>query len=277
MIRIITDSTSDITPEEAKKLSIDIVPLYVIIGSKNYKDRVDIDTREFYEKLKESPITTSQPSPADFLEVYHKYPNDEIICITCTHKLSGTYQSAVVAAESFENSKIKVIESTSISLGLRNTVMEAVRMRDEGFDCDAIVEHIEAINQKSFIVGSLETLEYLKRGGRISNVSAALGTLLNVKPILKVSDGVIETYDKKVRGKKNALKFIANQLSDMEIDTSLPISVGYTNEIENSKMLIDTLKTIDISIDESTNFAEIGPVIGTHVGPGCYLLAFFLK
>ncbi len=275
MIRIITDSTSDITPEEAKKLNIDVVPLYVVIGDKNYKDRVELQTDEFYEKLKDSSITTSQPSPMDFLAVYDKYQGDEIICITCTHKLSGTYQSANVAKNSSDNENITVIDSETISLGLRNVILEAVRIRDEKNDVKSIVEHINKVKNKSFIMGSLESLEYLKRGGRISSAAAIFGTVLNVKPILQIRDGSINVHKKKMRGKQNAMKFITKLVKEISIDKTLPISIGYSSSADNAHLLMDKLQSEDIVLKSDEDIVEVGPVVGTHVGEGCYFVAFF--
>ncbi len=277
MIRIITDSTSDITPQEAEKLNIDVVPLYVVIGDTNYKDRVELQTDEFYEKLRDISITTSQPSPMDFLEVYNKYKDDEIICITCTHKLSGTYQSANVAKDSSDNDNITVIDSNAISLGLRNIILEAVKIRDEQADVNSIVHHINSIKDRSYIMGSLESLDCLQKGGRISSAAAIFGTVLNVKPIIQIQDGLINVHKKKIRGKQNAMKFITKLAKEMSIDKNLPISIGYSSSSDNAKLLIDKLKMEGINMISADDMVEVGPVVGTHVGEGCYFLAFFTE
>ncbi len=276
MIRIITDSTSDITLKEAYEKNIDIIPLYVHMEDEVYKDRVTLTTEDFYKKLEANPSTTSQPSPADFLEVYNKYPEDEILCITCTHKLSGTYQSACIAQQDALNKNIKVLDSNTISLGLRSIIFEAVRMRDDNKSMEEIVDYINEIKEKSYILGSLDSLKYLKRGGRISGASAVVGSLLNIKPILKISDGVIEAHDKKVRGKKNVIKFICELLPTIGFNKNLPMVIGYSTDIEDAYVILKKLKEYNIDFNGSLDIGQVGPVVGTHVGPGCFFIAFFV-
>lgn len=274
MIRIITDSTSEITPEEAKKNNIDVVPLYVIFNGKTYKDRVDLDMDGFYERLEEFSPTTSQPSPGDFLEIFDKYIEDEIICLTCSQKLSGTYQSANLAKAQSENQRIHVINSETISLGLRGTVFEAIGMRDKNFSCEDIIEGIKRLKDKSITMGGAQTLEYLKRGGRISNIAAIAGNFLNIKPILIVNDGLVTSYKKKARGKNNAISIVSQAVDEFNIDKSLPVIIGYSRDLENAKTLMEKLKGKGIKV---TEVCEIGPVIGTHTGPGAFILSFFGK
>ncbi len=276
MLRIVTDSTSDITLEEAKEYDIEIVPLYVIFGEKSYKDRIELSTSDFYEMLEKEQSTTSQPSPSDFLTIFDKYPDDDILCITCTKKLSGTYQSANIARENSDNENIYVIDSNTITLGLRNMVLQAVKMRAENLELKVIMGKLEEMKDRNFIIGAVETLECLKRGGRISGVSAAVGSLLNIRPILNVEDGVINVLPKKVRGNQNAIKEVTKIVSDLEIDTDLMVSVGYSKESKNADLLIKKIKESGISVEDK-NICEIGPVIGSHVGAGCFLLEFFKK
>lgn len=274
MIRIITDSTSEITPEEAKKNNIDVVPLYVIFNGKTYKDRVDLDIDGFYEHLKKFSPTTSQPSPGDFLEIFDKYAEDEIICLTCSQRLSGTYQSANLAKAQSKNQKVHVINSETISLGLRGIVFETVGMRDKNFSCEEIIEGIKFLKNKSITMGGAQTLEYLKRGGRISNIAAIAGSFLNIKPILTVNDGLVKSYKKKARGKNNAISIVSQAVDEFNIDKSLPVIIGYSRDLENAEALMEKLKGKGIKIAE---VCEIGPVIGTHTGPGAFILSFFGK
>ncbi len=275
MIRVVTDSTADLSLEEGKNSNIDIVPLYVIFGEDTYKDRVDITTENFYEMQKSSDSTTSQPSPSDFLSVFDNYPDDEIICITCTKKLSGTYQSAKIASEMSKNKNIYVVDSTIIGRGLGMLVLEAARLRDCGFGVEDILERVENIKKRSVTIGMLDELDYLKKGGRISAVSATLGSVFKIKPILCVSDGVIQSYNKKVRGKQNAMKFMASIVDEAKLDDSLPICVCYSGKINNALQMVKKLEEINIKIDIENNCKAIGPVIGTHLGPTCVMVSFF--
>ncbi len=273
MIRIITDSTSDITLKEAAEKKIDIVSLYVHMEDKVYKDRVDLTAEDFYEKLKDHPSTTSQPSPADFLAVYNQYPEDEILCITCTHKLSGTYQSACIAKEDALNNNITIIDSNTISLGLRSIIFEAVRMRDQNCTMKEMIDYINEVKKKNYIIGSVDSLKYLKRGGRISGASAVVGSILNIKPILKISDGVIKAHDKKVRGKKNVIKTLCELVEEIGFDKNLPMVIGYSTDEKDADRIGAKLKEKEIGYNMDAG--QVGPVVGTHVGPGCVFISFF--
>ncbi len=276
MIRIITDSTASIDKLEAKELDIDMVPLYMSIDDKMYKDRLDLTDIEFYDLLKKYMPTTSQPSPMDFLDVFNKYPNDEILCITLSGKLSGTYQSANIAKSMSDNEKIYIIDSENASLGLKNLILKAISMRDNNCDIEDIVVEINRLKSKVVTLGMCDTLENLRRGGRISNVKFLAGSMFNIKPILIIEEGVLQAYPKKIRGKQNAVNMMIKTLNELNYKKDTKILIGYTKEVENAKLLRSKL-------DGYTEFAydeklyELGSVIATHTGENAFIMSFFTE
>ena len=277
MIRIITDSTSDIAKERAKQLGIDIVPLGVIFGEESFLDGVTISTIEFYKKLEgvtELP-KTFQVNPNEFEEIFQKYVDqgDEIIGIFISHKMSGTYQSAVIAREICPE-KIHIIDSMNVTVCLGLLVEEAVKLKNEGLSAKEIVEKIESIKDKLRLFAIVDTLKYLQLGGRISTTSAIVGNLLDINPIIGIYDGFVESVGK-TRGKKAAYRWMEKRLKDEPIDIKYPIRYANSNAPGLMEDFINHLKdkieTTDCLID------DIGPVVGTHAGPGAVCIAYFTK
>ncbi len=275
MIRIVTDSTADITIEEARQNNIDIVPLYVLFNGYSYKDKVEIDSQKFHKLLEKYQPTTSQPSPGDFAKVFDKYPNDQILCITCSKKLSGTYQSAILAKDLSNSKNIKVINSGIISTGLRSLVLQAIKMRDENRPFEEIVLKLEKLKKRIFVGGVAETLEYLKRGGRISHIKAFAATILKLKPIIVMDLGILKPYKKKARGLMNALNTLLETLEEYKIDLKYPITLGYSANPINAEKLINLLKGKGIT--QNFTMHEVGSVISAHTGPNGVILSFFIK
>ncbi len=272
MLRIITDSTSSISQEEAKKLNIDVVPLYLLDGEDTYKDGIDFSTEEFYERLKESMLTTSQPNPTDFLEIFDKYENDEILCICISDKLSGTYQSAKIAKGMCKNKNIGVLNSETASVGMRQLVLKAIQMRDNGANIDETAKELVHLKHKLVTMGMADTMENLKRGGRISNIKFITASILNIKPVLIIKDGLLQAYNKRARGRKNAIKIIVNAILKCNIDKSYPVVIGYTKDDESAIMLKEKLLENDILVDEG--FVELGSVIANHTAENAFVINF---
>lgn len=279
MIKIITDSTSDIDADYAKVLNVDIVPLKVIINGKEYKDRIDLEPNQFYKLLEESDVlpTTSQPSPQDFLDLYQdaKKNNDSIIVITLSSQVSGTYQSACIAKELAEYDDIYVIDSYNATQGLRLIVEKTVQLRKQGKDVKEIVNFIENYKQRVHIYAVVDTLEYFYKGGRLSKTSATMGTLLKFKPIVGLKDGSLVLFTK-ARGVQKATSKIIDMIHEMgDIDFQEPVCIGYTGTDEGldkfEEMLKDELKF------QNVLYGCVGPVIGTHAGPGAKLIAYVKK
>lgn len=279
MIKIITDSTSDIDLEYAKELDIHIVPLKVIIDGQEYKDRVDLQPEQFYDLLEKSTVlpTTSQPSPQEFLHYYEeaKKQGDSVIVMTLSSVISGTYQSANIAKDLAEYDDIYVIDSLNTTQTLRLLVLKAVSLRNEGLDVKDIVEKLEAYKQRIRIVAFVDTLEYLCKGGRLSKTAATAGTLLKFKPIIGLKEGKLEMFAKARGTAKATTKMIELIHEDGDIDLNEPICIGYTGDQ-------DGLDKFEQVLRDEFGFGNVlhgfvGPVIGTHAGPGARLIAYIKK
>ena len=279
MIKIITDSTSDIDVTYAKELNIDIVPLKVIIDGKEYKDRVDLQPDQFYSLLEKSEVlpTTSQPSPQEFLNYYEeaKEKGDSVIVMTLSGTISGTYQSANIAKDLAEYENIYVIDSLNATQALRLLVLKAVALREEGKDAETIFNELQAYKERVRIVAFVDTLEYLCKGGRMSKTVAAAGTLLKVKPIIGLRDGKLEMFSKARGAVKATAKIIELIHEDGEIDFKEPICIGYTGNDEGLEKFEQALR--DEFKFEDVLHGFVGPVIGTHAGPGARLIAYEKK
>ena len=275
-MRIIVDSTSDLTPEIKKQ--VHIVPLTVHFGDEEFIDGVTIDHKQFYEKLIETDVhpSTSQASPAAFEAEYEKAKDEGAVVITVSSKLSGTYQSAVIAAEEYEN--IYVVDSTSVAIGASILVELAVRLANQELEAKEIARQLEEEKRKIVLVALVDTLEYLKKGGRISKSVAAFGTMLNIKPVLAVEDGEIQVLGK-ARGSKMGNNMLVQQIDKAGgIDFTKPVLLGYTglSDAMLLKYINDSRYLWEGNLPE-VRYTTIGSVIGTHVGPGAVAVAFFAK
>ena len=278
MIRIITDSASDITIEEAKKLGVEVVPLHVIFGNDVFMDGVDISHDEFYKRLEECEELpkTSQTNPAGFVEVFEQYTKqgDEILGIFISSKLSGTYQSAVIASQMIEDGKIHIIDSLNASLGLAVLVREAVKMRDEGKSADEIKSNIEELISKVRVIAVVDTLKYLKKGGRLSATSAIVGGVLGITPVISVVDGCVEVLAK-TRGHKKSIKFMIDYMKENVPDENHVVDFAYTRIIKNLDSFKEACHPEFKRGEEETR--EIGAASGTHIGRGAFGGAYISK
>ena len=274
-IRIIVDSTADLCERDAEKFRV--VPLFVHFGEEEYLDGVEMQKDEFYDRLvsgDEMP-STSQPSPATFEAVFKEITEtgDSAIVITLAQEFSGTYQSATIAAEEFEN--VRVIDSRTVAIGTGVLASYAQKCVDEGKNIDEICALLEEKRDHVKVIALLDTLKYLQKGGRISKTAAFAGNVLNIKPVISIFDGVISVLGK-ARGSKKGNNFLNEEAKKYGIDYSMPILLGYTgqsdellnNYIEDSRDLWQNeLERLDV--------AQIGCVVGTHGGPGAIAVAFF--
>lgn len=278
-IKIVLDSTTDLLPELKEKF--EVVHLTVNFGNEEFIDGVTITRDEFYSKLIESDVmpTTSQATPEAFEKVFGKIVEngDEVIAITLASKLSGTYQSACIAAEEFPG-KVKVIDSKSVTIGTTILAEYALSLVESGLSSDVIAEKIEEKREDVRIVALIDTLEYLKRGGRLSKTAAFAGTLLNIKPVISLVDGEINILGK-ARGSKQGNNFLVKEIEKAGgVDFSLPLLLGYSGHDKYmlEKYVEDSRYIWDGNV-ESLRETCIGSVIGTHVGPGAIAVAFFKK
>ena len=275
---IIIDSTVDVTESCAERMYI--IPLTVHFGSEEYIDGVTIDKHNFYEKLVESDIlpTTSQATPADFQKVFDEISSagESAVVITISSTLSGTCQSACIAAENYEN--IHVVDSCSASTGAGILAEYALRCADEGMDAKELAELLMKKREDICVVGLLDTLEYLKRGGRISKSVAFAGGVLNIKPVLTFKDGEIVLAGK-ARGSRNGNNLLAQKIKDSGgIDFDMPILLGYSglSDALLKKYIVDSAELWQCGTD-SLDYVLICSVIGTHIGPGAVVASFFRK
>lgn len=279
MIKIVTDSTSDIDLEYAKEKDIEVIPLKVIIDGKEYKDRIDLQPQQFYQLLTSSNVlpTTSQPSPQDFLTIYEKAKkdHDSVLVITLSSEVSGTYQSACIAKELAEYDDICVLDSYNATQGLRIIVEKAIALRAEGKDVKDIYHYLEDYKHRVHIFAYVDTLEYFYKGGRLSKTSATMGTLLKFKPVVGLKDGKLVLFTKARGMQKSTQKLIDLIHQTGEIDMNEPICIGYTGNDENLDKFEDQLRQALGFQDVLYGF--VGPVIGTHAGPGARLIAYVHK
>lgn len=275
-IRIITDSTSDLGLEAASQLGVDILPLTVLFGEEAYRDGVDITNQEFYEKLAAASQlpTTSQVTPAAFEEVFRPYmeQGDEMIVLTISSELSGTYQSAAIAKEAIGYDGIYLVDSQNATAALGLLVRYAAKMRDQGFSAQEIAEKLCTIADKLVLIAMVDTLKYLKMGGRISGTTAAIGGLLGIKPIISLQNGVISSIGK-AKGQKAAINWMTDKLAaDLVPNPQYGITFAHSNTPESMELLKDAV--LDKMMIQNVYTAELGSVIGTHGGPGCVGMAF---
>lgn len=276
-VNIIVDSTADITEDVKERLTV--VPLTLRFGDEEYIEGVTIQKKEFYQKLIESDVLpkTSQASPSDFEDVFEKIvaAGESAVVITLSSKLSGTWQSAMIAAREYEDS-VYVVDSRNVAIGAAILAKLALRLVDEGMGAREITERLEKEREKICLIAMLDTLEYLKKGGRISAAAAFAGGVLSIKPVVCIRDGEIVILGK-ARGSKQGNNLLVSEIRKTGgIDFTKPILLGYTGlddtllqkYIEDSKALWEE----GISSLETT---MIGSVIGTHAGPGAVAVAFF--
>lgn len=278
MVRIITDTTSDLTMERGKELGVDIMCLRVRFGDEDYVCGKELSNEQFYEKLESSPHhpATSAVNPIEFTEVYKKYldAGDEIVGIMFSSKMSATYQNAVIAADEFDTDKIHIIDSEIGLTGEALLVEHAVKLRDEGKSAQEIEDEIRELIPKIRVYLVVDTMEYLKRGGRISSGKAFVGSLLHVHPVMRiVADGALPIG--KVKGKKSCNAWLVDKLKEEPADTDYPLVIGHSNALDRANEFEQQLRDAGITNEFKTNC--IGPIIGTHAGPNCLGIGYVLK
>ncbi|UCB43943.1 MAG: DegV family protein [Dehalococcoidales bacterium] len=266
-VKIVTDSLSDITEDNSGGLDITIVPLTVLFGRETYLDRVTITTEEFYHRLTTQDIvpTTTQPTPQAFADVYNRLAEetDEILVITLSSKLSGTYQSAMGAIEMMEKKcSVEVIDSQTVAMALGLVVLAATRAAQEGMKLDALVDFVhQALSRAHFLV-YFDTLKYLAKGGRIGKAQGMLGSMLSIKPILTIKEGEISPVTR-LRSQAAGTEYLYNFITSFQHVEAL--AVEHSTQPEIADRLVDRLSVSvpNVPIVRSV----VSPVLGTYAGP----------
>jgi len=272
-VKIVTDSTADIPPQLAKELGITVVPVYVRFGDKVYRDRVDINEDEFYQRLLHDPIhpSTTQPSPQDFVDVYNNLAQeaDGIISVHVSSKLSGTYNSALRGKELVEKEcPIEVIDSQVVTMGLGQLAIIANTIAESGKGLQQVVEGVKQMIPSIHVLGLLDTLKYLALGGRIGKVQALLGSVLNVKPMLTIKDGELVPAGRvrsRTRGIDRLFDFVKNAVNIQDV------AVVYNTTPDEAPALVGRIGSIFPK--ERIRLARLGPALGVHAGPGILFVA----
>lgn len=278
MIKIMVDTSADYTVEETKEKGIDLLPIHITMGDKDYRDAYDLTKEQFYELLTESDEfpKTSQPSLQDLLDAFEavKENGDELIYITLSSALSGTYQSAVLAKNMTEYDKIYLVDSLTATHLVRVIADHAKKMADEGATAEQIVEELESLKGRVKVFAAVDTLEYLYKGGRLSKTSAVLGEMARIKPLITVNEKGEVAVVGKCMGKNKAITTLLKMIGERQIDTSFPRYSVYTKGLENSDVFE---KRVEESGIEITERYQIGATIGAHIGPGVFGLIFVEK
>jgi DegV family protein with EDD domain len=266
-VRVVSDSACDLPAETCAALGIEIVPLTIRFGSDEYVDRTELSTEDFWTKLRTSPVLpeTAAPSVGAFEETFralHDSGADGIVCVNLSAHLSATMQSAQVAAKALDGlCPIEVIDSASASMGIGILAMHAARRAAEGADVETITREVTERRDRQTLYATLDTLEYLKKGGRIGGAQALLGSMLSIKPIVTVVNGAVEQAGK-VRTRSKALSFILEKVPAGDIESVCVLHSGATDIDEFLAALRPKVQGAAIEV------GTIGPVVGVHVGPG---------
>ncbi len=277
-VKILVDSTFDFTEEQLRELGMEVVRLRVHFGDEEFIDGVSITPKLFYERLVESDTlpTTSQATPTDFAEAFERLTanGDDVVAMTISSALSGTYQSAVIAAEDFAE-HVRVVDTLNVTMGAQILARYAQRLADEGKGLDEIAVALEESKHRVQLIALLDTLEYLKRGGRISSAAAFAGGLLSIKPVITIRDGAVAVIGK-ARGSKNGSNLLMQTIEKHGVDFSMPYTLGYTG-LSDAMLLKyrDDSARLWVGHTDELPVMAIGSVVGTHAGPGAIGVAFF--
>ena len=282
-VKIIVDSASDVRYDVACREGIGFAPLKTILAGEEYRDGIDMTPDVFYDKLRAAAelASTSQVSAAEFSELFREATDagDEVLVITLSSGLSGTYQSAMVAAADYPG-RVFVVDSLSATAGEQVLLSHALKLRAQGMGAGELFEALIALRARLRLVLRVETLEYLKRGGRVSKTAAFVGGLLHFMPILRLNEeGKLETLGK-ARGAKMSHKMLNDCIANFGgIDPSMPVHMTYAGDVNDGTVqayLKDSTETFAECRDQ-LSIGQLGCVIGTHTGPGAIIVAFIAK
>ncbi len=281
-VHIITDSAADISKERVAQWGIEVLPLRTNIGGVEYLDGITLSSQEFFEKLIEMDglPTTSAIAPGEYVQAFRTAlsKGDEVVCICLSSKLSACYQSAMIALADFPDAALHVVDSLNATLGQQLLVQRAIALRDQGLSAATIAEDLEQSRGRIRLVALVGTLEYLKRGGRVSAAVALAGGLLGIKPVIAVEEGEVKVLGQ-ARGSKNSRNMLVEQARKCGgISYAEPYLVAYSGLSDKllQKYLEDSAAHFPVDVAQIP-VCQIGSTIGTHVGPGAVAVAFFAR
>ncbi|NLG97930.1 MAG: DegV family protein [Chloroflexi bacterium] len=281
-VAVVTDSTANIPADVLKNHPICVAPLQVVWGDETYRDGIDIQPRQFFERLQTTKTmpTTSQTSPAAFAEIYRPLVEEgyHILSMHISSKLSGTYDSAMQARELFPGSRIEVVDTKTTAMAMGFQVLSAARAAAQGATLQECCKIVEEAQKNSGVLFVVSTLEFLRRGGRIGGAAAFLGTALNLKPILEIRDGRIEAIER-VRTMNKAIDRLLELFVD-RVGNRRPVHIAslHGNVPEAARQLLERAQQcFDKSEISEAFLADVSPVLGTHVGPGCMGIAYMFE
>ncbi|HEY6317902.1 MAG TPA: DegV family protein [Acidimicrobiia bacterium] len=272
-VRVVTDSACDLPQPVVAELGIQIVPLTIRFGAEELVDREELSNRVFWQRLVDAPALpeTAAPSAGAFEACFQALADDGadgIVCVNLSSRLSATMQAAQVAASAVaDRCPVQVVDSLTCSMGLGNLCLAAARRANDGASLEDVVAEVTDRRGRTRLYGTLDTLEYLKKGGRVGNARALLGSMLAVKPVVEVRDGVVEEAGK-VRTRSKALHLLADKVHDQSVE-SVAVLQGATTDLDIFLDLID-----DVAPRDKIIVGDVGPVIGTHAGPGVLGVTF---
>jgi DegV family protein with EDD domain len=278
-IAVVTDSTADIPRELVEKYNIHVAPQILIMGTQTWRDGVDIDSPTFYELLRTSSIfpTTSQPSVADFMELFAELSREAegIAAVLVSNELSGTLNSALTAAANLPDIPIEIVDSRAVSMQLGFAVLAAARSAAAGADLRTVADAARALIDKAHVYFVVDTLEYLHRGGRIGAAAKLIGSALNLKPVLEIKDGIV-TPMTRVRTRRKALEkvqeILQQQLNEGDRVHMAVLHIAAPQEAAHfGEQLVARFRPVEMI------HAECGPVVGAHAGPGTVAVAFYVE
>jgi len=267
-IRVVTDSACDLSADVAAEHGVTVVPLTIRFGAEEFVDGRDLSTEEFWSRCKASDVLpeTAAPSPGAFQEAFLAAADDGcdgVFCIDLSGALSATYQAAVAAAKAVaDRIDVRVVDSRSVTMGLGLMVLDAAEQAVAGADLDALEARATELVSHSSVYGAVDDLEHLTKGGRIGGARALLGSMLSIKPVVALVDGVVEEESKQ-RTRARSLQYLADKMRDSPPLSRVAIAHGAATDIDTFLTLIE-----DVPTDHPLVVGQLGPVIGTHTGPG---------
>ncbi len=278
MIRIITDSSCDIDLDKAKEMGVEIFPIEVHFGTETYQAGINLSTEEFYKKLKlvEKLPTTSQITPMFFEEKFREYiaRGDEIIGMFISTEMSGTYQNALMAKNVIGSERIHIVNTLETTFGLALLILEAVKMRNKGLSAATITEKVTELVPRVKLLASVETLKYLKMGGRLSSATAIIGGILGIYPIITIAQGKVEVVGK-ARGRAAANKIIRDIIIKDGMSSDYGVTFGNSDSPDACKLFEKGLS--EFTEKKFSLRCSIGCIVGTHTGPGAVGIAYIKK